>query len=301
MIRRLQHLGFSIVELLIAMLIGLALVLLVTNLYLSSKSSYRLNQERMRLYQDGNNAMHLMVRNLRQAGFGHLTLSGMDTTAAHRTDFIDADGTAGQGLRGCANGFVKPLSGGDFACSRVPNMDSFEVGFRVSDVFDSASGAGADCNGQRAVVMDLPSDHPAYETHKTVRIARNRFFVASRTGHVSPSLYCQGNGNASAQPILNHVEDMRLIYGVAAAGDTNVEQFLDADAVSDLSDNQKENWKRVMSVELCLQIRSDQNVMLQGQRYIGCDGEDRLATDRKLHVTLTRVVTLRNHAASSLH
>lgn len=289
--------GFSLVELLVAMALGAALILLSTTLYLSSKTGFRLNDEKLRLQQDGSHAMGLMEQNLRQAGSGKLASAGKLAV----TDFIQADGQPAQGLRGCAHGFARPLGPGkDFSCSTGPGMAAFEVAYRTDDYVDSASGAGVDCNGSKVEPMAVPGDHPAYRLGPQVSIARNWFFVASRPGSSASTLYCQGNGNNSAQPLLNNIEQLQLTYGVAAVGEATPGQLLDASQVAALSEDQQANWKRVVSVRLCLQIRGEQMVGAAPQHYVDCDGAARVAGDRSLRQVFIRTVTLRNQAAASL-
>jgi len=287
--------GFSLVELLVAMTLGTALVLLSSTLYLGSKADFRLNDEKLRLQQDGSHAMGVMEQNLRQAGFGNLASAGNLAV----TDFIEADGQPAQGLRGCAHGFARPLGPGkDFSCGSEAGMAAFEVAYRTDDYADPASGAGADCNGSKVAPMAVPADHPAYRLRPQVSIARNLFFVASRSGSSASVLYCQGNGNDSAQPLLNNVEQLQLTYGVAAAGDASPRRWLDADQVTALSDDQRANWKRVISARLCLQIRGEQKVSAEAQHYVDCDGAARVADDRSLRQVFTSTVTLRNQAAA---
>ncbi|SFB04328.1 type IV pilus assembly protein PilW [Collimonas sp. OK607] len=285
------------VEMLVAMAIASGVLLVSTTLYLGSSASFRLSEDKRRLYQDGNYAMRLMERDLRQAGFGNLVTA----SAMAITDFILADGTPAQGLRGCEHGFVKPLAPGkDFSCSVNPGMAGFEVSYRLDDHVDPASGAGVDCNGVGVSPSVVPPGHPAYLLAPYVRIARNLFFVATRAGASVNSLYCQGNGNNSAQPILNNVEDMQLMYGVAALNDVSVSQFLSAAQVASLSGDQHQNWGRVVSVRLCLLLSGERDLSIEQQRYIDCSGSARLASDRKLRAVFKRVVTVRNSAAASL-
>lgn len=294
MLRTLVQRGFSLVELLVAMTLGTVLVLLSSALYFSSKAGFRLNDEKLRLQQDGSHAMDVMAQNLRQAGFGKLASAGSMVV----TDFIEADGQPAQGLRGCARGFARPLGPGkDFSCSSAAGMAAFEVAYRTDDYADPASGAGVDCNGSTVNPIAAPADHPAYSLGPQVSIARNMFFVASRTGSASSTLYCQGNGNNnSAQPLLNNVEQLQLAYGVT---DASTSQLLDASQVSALSDDQLANWKKVTSVRLCLQIRGEQMVSAEAQHYVDCDGVARVADDRSLRQVFTRTVALRNQAAAS--
>jgi type IV pilus assembly protein PilW len=295
--------GFSIVELLVAMTLASGMLLLITTLYLSSIASFRLSEEKRRLHQDGSYAMTLMERDLRQAGFGNLVSAASSASAARITDFIFADGTPAQGLRGCEHGFFKPLgSGKDFSCGaeQGTGMAAVEISYRLDDYSDPASGAGTDCNGAGVERSAVPPDHPAYLLAPHVRIVRNLFFVAMRSGSSVNALYCQGNGNKSAQPIVNNVEDMQMMYGVAAIGDVTARQFLNATQVAALSDDQYQNWERVISVRLCLQLRGDNNLAVEPQRYVDCSGAARLAGDRRLRAVFQRVVTLRNRAAASL-
>ena len=287
-----QH-GFSLVELLVAMTLGTALVLLSSTLYLSSKAGFRLNDEKLRLQQDGSHAMEVMAQNLRQAGFGKLAAAG----SLAMTDFIEADGQPAQGLRGCAYGFVRPLGPGkDFSCSNEAGMAAFGVAYRTDDYADPASGAGVDCNGSKVQPVAVPADHPAYRLGPQVSIAKNLFFVARRAGSTASALYCQGNGNnKSAQPLLDNVEQLQLAYDVA---DASPRRWLDASQVAALSDDQLANWKRVTSVRLCLQVRGEQMVSAEAQQYVDCDGAARLAEDRSLRQVFTRTVALRNQAAS---
>ncbi|GAC1522098.1 MAG: type IV pilus assembly protein PilW [Collimonas sp.] len=299
--------GLSLVEMLMAMAIISGVLLVSTTLYLGSSASFRVSDDKRRLYQDGNYAMRLMERDLRQAGFGNLVSASSSAGAAGAmaiTDFILADGTPAQGLRGCEHGFVKPLAPGkDFSCSTNPGMAGFEVSYRLDDHVDPASGAGVDCNGVGVEQSAVPPGHPAYLQAPYVRIARNLYFVAARAGGSANSLnslYCQGNGNNSAQPILNNVEDMQLMYGVAVLGDVSVNQLLNATQVAALSDDQYRNWGRVVSVHLCLLLFGERSRSIEPQRYVDCSGNAGLASDRKLRAVFKRVVTLRNNAAASL-
>lgn len=291
--------GVTLVELMVTMVISIALVAAVANLYFGSKASYRLNEDLLRLQQDGRYAMQLMERNLRQAGFGHLTSASANATEVDRTDFVSADGKPGQGLRGCDYGFVKPMSSSlDFACRSGTGTAGFEVAYRVADTFDFASGTGADCNDAQAGYLVLPESHPA--AGRQVHIATNRFFVATPSGAKTASLYCHGNGGGIAQPILNNVENMRLTFGVAGIDGFSVQQFLTAAQVDGLSSDQQKNWKRVIRVKLCLQLYASQHASIEPQRYVDCDGVGQVARDGKLRAVMTSIVTLRNHAAASL-
>lgn len=273
------------VELMVSVVISLVLVLFVSSLYISSKGSYRINDDNARLQEDGRYAMALIGRNLMQAGFGNVVTS---TT----TDFVNADGTPAQGLKGCDNGFASPVAATpDFTCAVAAGKPGLQVSYRVNDTYDANTGAGADCNGQN---VDKAS--------AAAGIAVNRFFLHSKAGDSAPSLYCNGNGNTTSQPVLSNVEDMVVTYGVDTKGVFVPDQYLNATAVESLSlnANNKKNWNQVVSVQVCLLISSASNVTSQFQTYTDCKGQSKTATDHRLRVTMSSVFALRNNAMPSL-
>ncbi|MBC7488838.1 MAG: PilW family protein [Glaciimonas sp.] len=80
-------------------------------------------------------------------------------------------------------------------------------------------------------------------------------------GSKTRSLYCQrntSNGLRIGQPILDNVENMRLTYGVGGMHTFSAQQFLTAAKVDGLSLDQHQNWKRVICVKLCLELRTSQ-------------------------------------------
>ncbi|WP_025916588.1 PilW family protein [Herminiimonas sp. CN] len=283
--------GFTLVELMVSVTISLVLVLFVSSLYISSKGSYRINDDSARLQEDGRYAMGLIGRNLMQAGFGNALTR---TT----TDFVgvDVDGNPLQGLRGCDAGFVSPVAATpDFHCATAAGKPGLEVSYRVAELYDANTGAGADCNGQS---VD--------ETPPKPGIVSNRFFLYTKAGDSAPSLYCNGQGVGKvatvSQPVLSNVEDMVLTYGADTKGEFVTDKLnLNADGVNALpTANYKTKWNQVTSVQVCLLISSTNNVTPQAQTYVDCNGVSQTATDRKLRMAMTRVFTLRNNAASNL-
>lgn len=276
--------GVTLVELMISMAIGLVLVLFIGTLYVNSKASFRLNDDSARLQEDVGYAIALIGRNLMQAGFGNVVTS---TT----TDFVNADGSQAQALKGCDNGFVNPTAATpDFSCGTV-NKPAFQVSYRVEDAYDANTGAGADCNGQS---VD--------KTTAAAGIAINRFFLYTKAGDAAPSLYCNGNGNTVSQPLLSNVEDMTVIYGVDTKGTFSPNQYLNAAGVEALllSAINKKNWDQVVSVQVCLLVSSANNVTEGNRTYTDCSGTVKTATDSKLRKAFTKVFALRNNATPSL-
>lgn len=159
-------------------------------------------------------------------------------------------------------------------------------------------------------------------TSVTYRLADNRFYIDTAAGSTVPSLYCQGNGGASgstAQPLVENVEDLQFYWGLAKApvpspDDMTVAGYLDSanaietDASLNSLDvtppagapaaNGKPNrWTRVVTVKICVVVRSEQPVASDAvsAQYVKCDGTlNTSPPDLRLRRAYTTVVALRN-------
>jgi type IV pilus assembly protein PilW len=163
--------------------------------------------------------------------------------------------------------------------------------------------------------IEPPNHHSsAYDT-ADYYVADNRFYVA--TSSATPSLYCKGNGKeTTAQPLVENIEDMQITYGVVKHdaepqtwADQTVAGYLSAEKLNGEAGNssvhnklkdfsQQERWKKVITVRICLLVRSVDPVVsdLASARYFKCDGtlETSPPADRRLRHTYSTTVILRN-------
>jgi type IV pilus assembly protein PilW len=286
-----QQIGFSLIELMISIAIGLVMVVFVTSLYVRSKNSYEVHDDNSRLQQDARIVMALIGRNISQAGFGRPTgsLKGINEvgTALNQDDIPFA-----QALRACDNGFSTPSDTAATGCAGGTGEPAFEVSYVTDTTVNTNTGAGTDCNGQTAPLS------PAGD-----RVVVNRFYLATQNGE-SQSLFCVGNGNKVGQPLLGNVEKMRLTYGLAVKQAGEPDSFLDsaakvAAAEATISPGLTP-FKRVVSVNVCLQLSSANNVLTKAQQFRDCSGVLVTATDRRIHTTLNSTFTLRNNSDTTV-
>lgn len=284
-----KHRGFSLIELMISITIGLVLMIFVTNLFFSSFFSARLNDDNAWIQEDAHVAMTMMGRSLMQAGYGNML-------TAVTTDFT------GTGFKACQNGFRIPLTA-DFQCKKSGSTE-FIVSYMVSSEKDERTGrhiwgkSGEDCNAA------LPSNGALAGPASTAVV--NRYFTQNSDG--ANALFCEGNGKPeggqkAAQAMLNNVDKMSLVYGVDTNGKYAPSAFFnnanDVDALP-LSPLKKKNWDQVINVRLCLELHSDNQVISAPQLHFDCAGNYRKPSDKKLHPILARTFTLRNHAQPTL-
>lgn len=294
--------GFSLVELLVAMAIGLVLsgALMVT--WLGNLQTSRTTMALAQLNEDGQAALAMIAQQLRQAGYN----PAMPGAAAPR-DL----GTGGIMLFACDGGFQSvssPLP--SLQCRGAADQPGAIVIVYLADRFNTVPTVdvpprATDCVG--AGIRALSDDHGAY------LVAQNRFFVANG------NLMCAGSGGtkpfANQQPFVENVEDLRLGFGVRAprAASPLPAGYLSASEIGGLADNEgvvadgqymaltpAQRWAGVVSVQVCLVMRSAGAVLEQRnapQQYLGCSGALQEATDGRLRRAFWATVLLRNRVA----
>ena len=193
--------------------------------------------------------------------------------------------------------------------------DSIAVSYEA-DRFNTeptAAGAATDCLGFKladVVAKDVPVFNTVTATVTTADItytvADNRFYVGTSAAITSPSLYCKGNGGASTQqPLVENIEDMQFQYGTMSATTTSttatVAGYLPAHEVITQTDlaalaNDADRWSKVLSVRICVLVRSDAPVVSDASsaRYRNCEGALVSAPDLRLRRAYFATVALRN-------
>lgn len=319
--------GRSLVEVMIALTIGMLLLVGITSLFVANRQTFRATDEKAIMDQEGRLALSLMAFHVRMAGYGTLLSTNESFTnsqdnnkksPATYTDFGDQDtGVAAMAIFGCANGFADssmPL--GALGCASGTGSDAFLVRYSIDQRTVAANGALAtDCLGANVPLTPAILASQKNNGTEAFYLIENRFFVQINGVTGNPELYCTGNGRAklesalnAPQPIAENVQEMRIIYGIsgappdpdltvdplappAATGQT-VERFKTADQVL------ATEWDKVISARICIIVRSaSSSVATQKQSYRNCD--DTLVsdvTDRRLRTVFSTTVTIRNRA-----
>lgn len=308
--------GRTLVEVMIAMTIGLAILLAVTSLFIANRQTFRTGDDKSRMEEEGRIAINLLAFHIRMAGYGSLrnanntetkdipdpeTSGGVLTNRVLPsicTNFSQECNTA-NAIRGCAGklteaGVALPNATTALGCT-VDTSHTLIVRY-VADV-DNANQSDAkptDCLGTALIL----SPTGAF-------IAENRFFVQLNNNGV-PELYCQGNGNTAtganlavaAQPIAENVEQIQFRYGLASNDrEQSATQFVSAGDI----EASPSLWDRVVAVRVCLLVRSaNDNVTDTKQTYTNCQNESVTATDKRLRSVFTTTVTLRSRATGAI-
>ena len=251
--------GISLIEIMVALTISLVLLAGLIQVFVSSKKTYQVQNSVGRLQENGRFALDILTRNLRQAGYSDFSVD------IHKdSEFIGAPSSATDAT--CIlSGHTRFICGADGSGA---DSDWVQVSFDASK----------DCLGNA-----LPSEANG--------VAVNRFTIDS-----NGSLACLGNGNASSQPMVEGVQEMRIRYGINSGGKTDqvATRYIPAPAAGST------DWDKVVSVRLCLVIRSLEDYQVDKPLdYQDCSDAKITPTDRRIRRRFTVTTNTRNRSKDS--
>ena len=274
--------GLSLVELLVGLTLGLTVIAAALALYLSSGHALRSTQATTQMTEDASVALAILRAQIALAGYSNP--SGLDSQGQMTRAFT------GQGLFGCTGG-ITPTSIGhpqlhDIVCQDDPDQaDAIVVRYEADtrNTLATAAGTPTDCLGNSTPLVD--------GTH---HLADNRYFVHNHT------LSCRGNGHHIPQPLVDHVVDLALDFGVTETDPNNPQEttlrYLSAQEVSNGATPPASSplWHQVKAVRLCLVLRSETEVQDTPLSYTNCQGLTQTAPDRRLYRVFHTTVSLPN-------
>ncbi len=294
--RRFAHArGYTLVELMVAVAIGLAVVLMGVVLHLHSGQQSRRVAAQVQLQTDGTLLVALLAQQLRLAGYSDLDAQG-------RPHF---DGLA---VRGCAGGFVDDAAAFDSLACRAAGSGSATrpQSLAIRHQADARATVQVDGGQPSNCVLEAigPWAASSAQPGRSYPLADHRYFVEPDEDG-TPTLYCRdmrANGTmGSKQALAAQVEDLRLRYAVTRAptpadpAPDQVTAYLAADHPALGTD--AAGWRRVVGIQLCVVLRSATPVETRNTTalpYPDCDDRQRLSTDGRLRQALRTTVFLHN-------
>jgi type IV pilus assembly protein PilW len=277
--------GWSIVEFMIAVVLGLLITLLASGLFFASGSNYRNHSDNMWLSDGGRYALQIMAQAIRQSAVinwdSELAPFELNPATSAAIDGRDA-ASVSRGSHGISMPLAALANGSDV------------LALRFSGTGSGANGDGASLNCAGFGVA-APADAEAR--------GWSIFYVAADADGEA-ELRCKYRGAAGwgADAIVRGVDSFQVLYGLDTdtPADGMPNTYLNATAVRALDDalllvgatpaelaldlNRKTYWKRVCSVKLALLLHGDGNSRadtvptrfdLFGAGYSESHGEDR--------------------------
>lgn len=244
-----RHRGVSLIELMIGIAIGMLIVVAAIGTMLYTRASSTTIGDSARLHQDAATAFRIIGETVRQTGARRLVEAG--GTVEFNPAFVGYGvNTASFAIRGTEGASTPTIA-----------TDRLEIGYDSDAVVQIT-----DCLGSVATTG--------------ANNITNTFDVSGG------NLRCNGNaaGGATAQPLIQNVEDFQVWYGIRDAAQSL--QYVSASGIADWS------IARVETVMVCLRL-SGETRSNPTAASVGCSGEA-VAADGRIRRVFTRVFNLRN-------
>lgn len=272
--------GMSIVELMVAMTIGLFLIGAVAAIYVSTASSARGSTLESQMNEDASLALEMLQQQIRLVGY-----SDFDATGERKFQGI--------GLRGCDGGFTNNAASSDFdamTCgTNTGAPDAIAIRYEATllntqPVYNStlSRDVPSNCSFGGITAWDAGG--------VTMTLADNRYYVAPDTSNGNtPTLFCKGKsggttggGFDAAAALIPNIEDLQITYAVTALPVKDAPLPHQITSYLSASDAALEpplsNWSRVAGVRICLLARTSRPVPTGGGSraeigsYVDCNG-----------------------------
>lgn len=315
--------GFGLVEIMIAMTLGLVLLGGVGYLYIGSRGAFRTTDNISRIQENARFALDMMGRDIRMAGYigcGNISSMMVNTIANAPVPPM----TAANVLIGydSGSGWTNPTTITRFAATDViaimgafssgVNLDGNLVpqnanvqvngnpdGFKADDVLvvtncvnadvfraTNVSSSGGITTAAHANSSNTGNRIGVYgEDAFVMRVDQYTYFVGTNTAG-NPALYRVGL-DGIAEELVEHVQDLQLRYGLDTNGDGTVDSYSDAPGT----------WTQVASVTLNLLMRSPDNNVATSQpslAYNNTTFSGTSAADRRIYQVYSATVGVRN-------
>ena len=277
---RVRQGGLTLVELLVAMTVGLLVTIVALSTLILSRSGYSAVDSTSQLVDRERFVVDSLSRVISQAGFQDYSGTVLTTRAISKK----LGGDPEPDLFGWDNAFYAQLA--DLQISSSTNIVDGNRPTKCGTITDTSCQNGSDILAVRfqgsgtvatpdgTMLNCMGNAEPGIITGDLDERAANILYVARDSNTGEPSLYCSfykfSTGSwVSGQPLIEGVESMQLLFGtdnvvpdtaptyVAADQDTITDRWLRADQlrVTGNTTATKENWRRVRAVRVGLVLR----------------------------------------------
>lgn len=247
--------GVSLVELMVALALGLVVVLAAMLAFGGSRQLFVAESEARTVEESLRFAAFVVRRTVRQAGYADRAAG--DTVTAAGSDPLDLDIVGARNTRVGASG----ESYGRHNARGVNDSDSLLVRFAGSSRTDD-DGSATEADGTLVDCMGFAQPAPSAGTATPADRAWSIFHVAEAADG-EPELYCKyrgdRRGNFRSEPLARGIEVFRVLFGRDLDGDGTPEQWLDAaqlDAVAAASSLGHAAWRQVVALRIGMVARS---------------------------------------------
>ena len=255
-IARLRLSGFGLVELLVAMLLGLFLVIAAAAMFIACRNAYLLQDDSIRLQDTGRFALESIARAVAQAGFVDPS-AALEITSTPKA----VAGLDNRTLKSTSPDIRSPIA------KAINGSDVLALHFSGSGEGPDGDGSVTNCAGFSVGRVDANTtgiDH-----------GWSIFYIATdHTGE--PELYCKYRGKHAwaTAAIARGVESFQVLYGVGENSHTPPARFMNAAQIDNLDralpiesassedyvaeKNRQSYWRKISQIKVALLVRGAQ-------------------------------------------
>lgn len=265
-LRRTQ-MGLSLVELMVAMALGLLLMTGVVQVFLSSRQTYAVNEAMGRMQENGRFALEFMARSARLAGYVEPVYAEARPVALVRPSCT--------GLPGSIPTELCTTTGAGNA--------SDSVGFVFQPPIQD--GARRDCLGNSITENNI--------------LLINHYSILPATASTPAALGCRAykfnqttgswTSGPQAQELISGIDSLQVLYGVNTSGDArSANQYVSADRVT--------NWNNVRAVRISVLANSIEPITPApaARNFVLLDASPVSFTDNRARQIFSTTIQLKN-------
>ena len=264
---KLKHLqaGFSIVELMISLVLGLLLMTGVIQVFLSSRQTYATNEAMARQQENGRFALEFIARSARMAGY---------TDAIYP---LDKELPIPINCLNWTNNKCKSVLAGGAPSS----MLTTEAGGNASDSIGFVlqpqliDGVRRDCTGRSVDDTDLVINH--------FKVMGNSLGCSSyKISGAAPK-------EKTFTPLVEGIDSLQILYGEDFGNDESANSYVSADRVTD--------WNRVRSIRIAVLANSVNPVFPAppARNFVLLDAAPLAFNDNRARQIFTTTIQLKNN------
>jgi type IV pilus assembly protein PilW len=286
--------GYTLVELMISMLLGLMLVSGFGSLFVQSQKNSTTQRSLSYMMDDGRYVLEVFGKELRRAGFLRNKLN------------ITGGGGANDVFTDDANvlGSTISFSAGDYIMG-VGN--ALTLRYQLNNKTELAANGPSSDNSPctRSIHLELGED-PADHRH----VVTVYFYVALDASNV-PVLYCKAkrrdlddptkdkpldanNKPPAAESLISNVQQLFITYGIDTDTDNAANYYVTADSIGNAG---QPTWQQVVAAKLSVVLRSEDDNLTQNVVNYTIDGDPNspyTATDKRLYRVSSSTIAFRN-------
>ncbi len=254
--------GFTLIELMIAMTIGLIVMLVIGTAFTSSRQAFRVQEDNARIQESGRFALEIIGHSIKQAGYAEIPFADC------KLDFAGTPINGTDGIAGAADTFTVQYDGviGDQDCTGTAVTDIYSI---IQNHFnlDNAN-AELQCSGSIAAPVAPPTPPTC-------------------ANPVTPVIPAAPLPPPTGVVLLENIEDLQVLYGVDTTSDQSVNRYVAVPV----------DWNLVLTARVCVLIRSERTnvVTSTAGTYTDCVGVAQpIPADRRLRRAFTETFSIRN-------